>query len=173
MSLLVAPLAVANEQAMEALRTATGSWGGELYYFDYQSGERISIPMQAMIETTPDGATVIRRMVWTDPDKFVHAIVLTTIDRDTGELVEAFFRDGKGEYTRYELASMEFDSATEWTIEFEHDGTDDDRPARIRHTTQRDGDQMTSVKSVRFLDDAGGDYFERNGSELRLIEVAE
>ena len=99
MSLLVAPLAVANEQAMEALRTATGSWGGELYYFDYQSGERISIPMQAMIETTPDGATVIRRMVWTDPDKFVHAIVLTTIDRDTGELVEAFFRDGKGEYT--------------------------------------------------------------------------
>jgi len=32
---------------------------------------------------------------------------------------------------------------------------------------------MTSKKSVRFLDGDNDEFFERNGSELRLIEVAQ
>ena len=171
--LLIAPLATANEQAMDALRATAGKWEGELFYLDYQSGERFGIPMWAEIEPTPDGATVVRRLGWADPGNVVHAIVLSTIDRDTGELVEAFFRDGKGEYMRYEVTLAEIDSHLNWTIEYEHDGTDDNRPARIRHTTKRVGDWMTNRKSVRFLDEPDGEFFERNGSDLWLAEVAE
>ena len=170
--LLTAPLTSASEQVMEALRSTVGSWDGELYYLDYQSGQRFSIPMQAGIEATPDGATLISRLTWTDPGNLVHAVALSTIDRDTGELVEANFRDGKAEYLRYDLASAEIESDTRWSIKFEQDGTDDNRPARIRITVERDGDRITSSKSVRFLDDDGGEYFERNGTDLRLAEPA-
>ena len=171
--LLTAPFASANEQIMNAFRSTVGSWEGELYYLDYQSGQRFSIPMQAGIESTPDGATLIRRLTWTDPGNLVHAVVLSTIDRNTGELVEAYFRNGKAEYLRYEVTSADIESDTKWSIRFEQDGTDDNRPARIRITAERNGNLLTSSKSVRFLDDDSGEYFERNGSELKLVEVAQ
>ncbi|NNF48805.1 MAG: hypothetical protein HKN65_03040 [Woeseiaceae bacterium] len=169
--LLAASSATANDHALEALASAAGDWEGELYYLDYQSGQRFGIPMRAEIEATPDGATVIRRLTWTDPGNLVYAVLLTTMDRDTGELVEAFFRDGKGEYMRYDISDTSTESATKWQVVYEQDGTDADRPARIRHTVERDGGLMTSKKSVRFLDRDDGEFFERNGSELRLIEV--
>jgi len=170
--LLAATSAAANDHALEALASAAGDWEGELYYLDYQSGQRFGIPMRTEIEATPDGATVIRRLTWTDPGNLVYAVALTTIDRDTGELVEAFFRDGKGEYMRYDVASATMESATKWQVVYEHDWTDADRPARIRHTVERDGDLMTSKKSVRFLDGDDSEFFARNGSELRRVEVA-
>lgn len=171
--LIAATNAVANDHTLEALASAVGNWEGELYYLDYQSGQRFGIPMRVEIEATPDGATVIRRLTWTDPDNLVYAVLLTTIDRDTGELVEAFFRDGKGEYMRYDISGASTESATKWQVVYEHDGTDANRPARIRHTVERDGDMMTSKKSVQFLDGDEGGFFERNGSELRLIQVAQ
>ena len=171
--LLAATSASANDLALEALASATGDWEGELYYLDYQSGQRFGVPMRAEIETTPDGATVIRRLTWTDPGNMVYAVLLSTIDHDTGELVEAFFRDGKGEYMRYEVSGVSTESPTKWRFVYEHDGIDADRPARIRRVVERDGDLMTSKKSVRFLDGDDGEFFERNGSELRLIDVAQ
>lgn len=168
--LLAATSAAANDHALEALASAAGDWEGELYYLDYQSGQRFGIPMRAEIEATPDGATVIRRLTWTDPGNLVYAVLLTTIDRDTGELVEAFFRDGKGEYMRYDVSGANIESATKWKVVYEHDGTDAGRPARIRHAVERDGDLMTSKKSVRFLDGDDDEFFERNGTELRLME---
>ena len=171
--LLISSLATAGEQVMEALRSTIGSWDGELYYLDYQSGQRFDIPMQATVKSTPDGATLIRHLTWTDPGNLVHAVVLSTIDRDTEELVEAYFRNGKAEYLRYDVISANIASDTTWSLKFEQEGTDGNRPARIRITAERDGDRMTSKKSVRFLDDPEGEFFERNGSELRLVEVAE
>lgn len=170
--LFAATSATANDHVLAALASAAGDWEGELYYLDYQSGQRFGIPMRAEIEETPDGATVIRRLTWTDPGNLVYAVLLTTIDRDTGELVEAFFRDGKGEYMRYDVSSATIESATKWQVVYEQDWIDADRPARIRHTVERDGDLMTSKKSVRFLDGDDGEFFVRNGSELRLVDVA-
>lgn len=171
--LLAATSATATDHALEALASAAGDWEGELYYLDYQSGKRFGIPMRAEIEATPDAATVIRRLTWTDPGSLVYAVLVTTVDRDTGELVEAFFRDGKGEYMRYEVSGASIESATKWQVVYEHGGTDAGRQARIRHTVERDGDLMTSKKSVRFLDEVDGEFFERNGSDLRLVEVTE
>ena len=166
---LVLGSASANEEIARVLSGASGNWEGELYYLDYQSGQRFGIPMRADVDITPDGATQIRHLTWTDPGNLVYAVNLTTIDRDTGELVEAFFRDGRGEYMRYEIASVTYSSDTDWQLVYEHDGKDDNRPARIRHTIARDGERMTSTKSVSFLDDDGGEFFERNGSDLHLV----
>ena len=129
--------------------------------------------MSIEIEATPDGATVIRRLTWTDPGNLVYAVLLSTIDRDTGELVEAFFREGKGEYMRYHVSAVTAESAIRWRVVYEHDGTDAGRPARIQHTIERDGDLMTTKKSVRFLDGDHSKFFERNGSELRSVKVVQ
>lgn len=163
--------ATANDQALQALASSAGTWKGELYYLDYQSGQRFAIPMQAQIEVTPDGATVTRRLTWTDPGSLVYAVVLSTIDRETGELVEAMFREGKGEFMRYDVSDAAIESATKWIVTYEHDGADDGRPARIRHVIERDGGLMTSQKSVRFLDNDVDEFFERNGSKLQLVDL--
>ena len=52
--LLAATSAAANDHALEALASAAGDWEGELYYLDYQSGQRFGIPMRVEIEATPD-----------------------------------------------------------------------------------------------------------------------
>ncbi|MEM1412894.1 MAG: hypothetical protein AAGH19_11100 [Pseudomonadota bacterium] len=164
-------IAAANESVLEALASTSGRWTGELYYLDYQSGDRFSIPMDADIEVTPDGATVIRRLTWTDPGNLVYAVQLTTVDRDTGELVDAYFRDGRGEHLRYVVSEYRYESPTKWRVVYEHEGQDADRPAQIRHTLTSDGELLTSKKSVKFLDADDTAFIERNGSELRRIEA--
>ena len=167
--LFVPALLVADEQAASILGASTGAWEGELYYLDYESGRRFGIPMRVDAELTPDKTTLIRRLEFTDPGNLVHAVNLTTVDRDSGELVEAYFREGRGEMNRFDIVRIDFRDEAEWQLVFEQDGTDDDRPARIRHTVSRDGDKMTSSKAVLFLDE-DGEYFVRNGTELRLAE---
>ncbi|MDJ0708804.1 MAG: hypothetical protein QNJ14_00370 [Woeseiaceae bacterium] len=155
-------------EAEAILKASAGTWEGELYYLDYQSGQRFGIPMRVEASVTPDGATLVRRLIFTDPGVLVHAINLATIDRDTGELVESYFREGSGELSRSSVVSAEYTSETEWRLVYELDGIDDGKAARIRHTVVRDGDGLNSRKEVRFVD---GDlkYLERNGSELKLV----
>ncbi len=152
---------------MAALAASAGSWEGELYYLDYQSGDRFGIPLRIEVTVTPDSATLTRKLTFTDPGNLVHAVNLVTIDRDTGELVEAYFREGRAELLRYEIVASAFVSDTEWRVVYEQDGRDDDRPARIRHTVERENDRMTSTKEVRFPDEPG-EYFLRNGTDVRL-----
>ena len=169
--LLVATSALADEHVLKALASTSETWKGELYYLDCQSDQRFSIPMQAEIDATPDGPTVIRQTTWTDPNNLVYAVQLTTVDSDSGELVEAFFRDGKGENMRYAIVAVEIESMAQWEIIYEHDGTDADRPAQIRHTVKRDGNQMKSTKSIDFLDSKEVVFFERNRSNLKLTDA--
>ena len=164
----VPSLLAADEHAASILGASTGGWKGELYYLDYQSGRRFGIPMRVDAELTPDGATLVRQLTFTDPGSLVHAVNLITIDRDSGELVEAYFREGKGEMLRYEVISASYESPEQWRLVYEQDGTDADRPARIRHTLAREDDQLSSTKEVRFLDEEG-EFFLRNGTELLRI----
>ena len=165
--LLLSATARADDTALSALRASTGVWEGELYYLDYQSGQRFPIPLRMEAEMSPDGATLLRRLTYTDPGVKVHAINLLTVDRDDGRLVEAYFRERRGQYFHHELTAAEFTSETRWRIVYEQDGTDDDRPARIRQTLSRDGDRLASTKEVRFLDEEDGAFFLRNGTELQ------
>ena len=167
--LIIPSLLSADEHAASILGASTGAWEGELYYLDYQSGQRFGIPMRIDAELTPDGATLIRRLTFADPGNLVHAVNLSTVDRDTGELVEAYFREGRGEMNRFDIVKIDFKDEAAWELVYEQDGIDDDRPARIRHTLSRDGKTMSSSKAVRFLDDEG-EFFLRNGTELELVE---
>ena len=167
--LLLALQSVRADVALPSLLNASvGTWEGELYYLDYQSGQRFGIPMRVDADVTPDGATLVRRLTFTDPGNLVHAINLVTIDRDSGEMVEAYFREGKGELLRYQVIGVEYANDEEWRIVYEQDGRDDNRPARIRHTISRDGEEMTSSKQVRFLDEDEGRLVLRNGTRLTL-----
>ncbi len=165
---LIPSILLADEHAASVLGASTGEWEGELYYLDYQSGQRFGIPMRVDAELTPDGTTLVRRLTFTDPGNLVHAVNLSTIDRDTGELVEAYFREGRGEMNRFDIVKIDFTDETEWELIYEQDGIDDDRPARIRHTVSREGNSMSSSKAVRFLHD-DGEYFVRNGTVLELV----
>ena len=102
--LMVALSAVRADVPLPSLlEESVGTWEGELYYLDYQSGQRFGIPMRVHAEMTPDGATLVRRLTFTDPGNLVHAVNLVTIDSDSGELVEAYFREGRAELLRYEF----------------------------------------------------------------------
>ena len=48
--LLAAAQGVADDRVSQALAASAGSWEGELYYVDYQSGQRFAIPMKADVE---------------------------------------------------------------------------------------------------------------------------
>ena len=159
---------VASDDAGSILESATGIWKGELYYLDYQSGQRFGIPMKIEASVTPDGATLVRQLTFTDPGNLVHAISLTTVDRDSGDLVEAYFREGKGEFSQATVTEMAFESETEWMLVYMQDGIDDNKPAVIRNTLRRDGNALTSSKEVRFAGET--EFFLRNGFEVELTE---
>lgn len=165
--LLVPMLTHADDTMLDILAASTGTWEGELYYLDYGSGQRYGIPMRIDAEITPDGATLIRKLTFTDPESLVHAVNLSTVERSSGELVEAYFREGAAELMRYSIIASDYSDDERWRIVYEADGTDDNRAARIRHTIRRDGEKITSSKEVRFLD-TDGDFFLRNGTDMRL-----
>jgi hypothetical protein len=157
----------ADDDAAAILTASAGTWNGTLYYLDYQSGQRFGIPIQIDAEVTPDRATLIRKLTFTDPGAQVHAVSLSTVDRDSGELVEAFFREGKGEWLRSTITEAMFESSENWRIVYEQEGRDNDQPATIRHTIERDGNSMTTQKEVRFMEE-GSAFLLRNSTEVTL-----
>ena len=59
--------------------------------------------------------------------------------------------------------------AEHWTLVEERLGADDDRPARIRETTTRDGASLVTLKEVDFTDDATADWLVRNRTTLSKV----
>jgi len=157
-----------------ALRLATvGAWEGQLGYRDYQADRWFGIPMKVRIEDGGDGVTVIRKADFDDGPR-VGIVRITTVelyDPATGRETAASFRKGREtslETSALRLAAPPVD-ASHWTIVAETDSRDDDRPARLRVTTVRDGDQMTTLKEVDFLDDAAEAWIQRNRSTLTRV----
>ena len=163
----IAASTTAMADVQNIIQANTGSWAGQLYYLDYQSGKRFGIPMQVDATLSADGATLVRNVTYTDPGTLVYAINLTTFDQDAGELVESFFRQGKGELFRYRVVKSEYNSQQDWTLVYQHSGTDDNRSALIRHTLTRVGDTLSSSKEVKF-EEPDAEFILRNGTELKL-----
>jgi hypothetical protein len=59
--------------------------------------------------------------------------------------------------------------ATHWTVIAESDSKDDNRPARIRETTTRNGDDLMSLKEVNFSDDDKDEWLQRNRTVLKKV----
>lgn len=157
----------------EVRATTAGSWRGELQYRDYQSDRWVGIPVTVTIEAIGDGVTLLRRAVFDDgPARgAVHITTLELLGADgTTEYATSFRAGREPELGRAALALAEARDAARWTIVATRTGTDDDRPAKIRETTVRDGDSLTTLKEVDFTDDAGEAWLARNRTVLRKTD---
>ena len=158
-----------------------GAWEGELQYLDYQSGQRFGIPMFVQASALPDGNTVFRDIVFTDPDNLVYASSTTRYNVDN--VIEAYFRDGDAELFEYVLDRVELltkdmseDGRSPWILVMSREGLDDDRPALIRLRHSQTANTQTVVKEVRYLDtvdQATGrqTWIERNRTVLQRVDA--
>lgn len=169
-----APAAAQAPLDIAALRLATaGPWEGKLEYLDYSANRWFGIPMTVLIEDQGDGVTLIRKAQFDDGPR-VGIVRITTVelfDPATGQETSASFR--KGRETSLDTTTLRLPvpatDATHWTTVAETTGKDNNRPARLRQTTVRDGDVMTSLKEIDFLDDEGEAWISRNRTTLRRV----
>ena len=97
----------------------------------------------------------------------VHITSLAMLGRDGVTEHSTAFRAGRTpELGSDTLTLTAAADALHWTIEATRTGQDDNRPARIRETTIRDGTKLTTLKQVAFLDAPSEQWFSRNRTVL-------
>lgn len=129
-----------------------GRWTGSLGYRDYQTDKMSEIAVKTEIRSLPDGVTVLRISEFDDGPK-VGAVFITTAslhDGKAGTVSSATLRKGNPvEIETEALAVTAYADSEHWTIVAEADGSDDDKPARLRVTEVRDGTLLTATKEVQ------------------------
>ena len=150
-----------------------GQWSGELQYRDYQSDQWVGIPMAVTVEAVGDGVTLIRRAVFDDGPRR-GAVYITSLEMlaadGAGEVSTSFRAGNEPEIGKFQLSLASVSDLEHWTVVASAEGSDDDRPARIRETTTRDGANMTTLKEVDFTDDAEETWLQRNRTVLQRSE---
>jgi hypothetical protein len=162
------PVTIADARASMA-----GQWTGELAYRDYTADRWFGIPMTVRIEDVGDSATLIRHAQYDDGPVTGIVRITTVLFYNAAESTETtgYYRRGRNvEQTVYtvRLGDVSRD-ATHWTLITETTSTDDNRPARLRETTTRDGDSVTTLKEVDFTDDVGEAWLQRNRTTLTRV----
>jgi hypothetical protein len=153
----------------DARAATAGTWRGELQYRDYQSDRWVGIPVSVTIEPVGDGVTLLRRAVFDDgPARgAVYITSLAMLGADGVTEYTTGFRAGREpEIDSARLQVTEALDAAHWSLVATRTGTDDDRPARIRETTTREGDRLTTLKEVDFTDDSTETWLQRNRTVL-------
>lgn len=168
----VAPAAAQTAPALtlaEARASTAGAWEGQLQYRDYQSGEWQGIPMTVTVSLEGDGNTLTRRAIFDDGPRVGNVFItsLEMLGPDGATEYATSFRAGRvPELGKATVTLAAARDAAHWTILAIEEGTDDDRPARIRLTTTRDGASLTTLKEVDFLDEPGEQWLTRNRTVL-------
>lgn len=153
----------------EARASTAGAWEGQLQYLDYSSGNWEGIPVTVTVTLEGDGNTLTRRATFDDGPKVGNVFItsLEMLGPDGTTEYSTGFRAGR--VPELGTATLTLASATDaahWTMLAVEEGTDDDRPARIRLTITRDGASLVSLKEVEFLDEPGEQWFSRNRTVL-------
>ena len=146
-----------------------GSWTGKLEYRDYQADRWFGLPVAVTVSDGGDGVTQLRVADFDDGPRVgtVRITSMTMLGKDGATEFTGTFRKGRdAELDKVRLTLARATDATHWTIVSEEQSTDDDRPARIRVTTVRDGDTLTALKEVDFTDDAKSEWLQRNRETL-------
>lgn len=149
-----------------------GTWEGELEYLDYQSGQWFGLPMHVQIEDAGDGATLIRKSDFDDGPSVGNVRIVSTamFDRESGVEYVGNFRAGRAaELAAYTVTLGDARAADRWTMIAEADGEDGGEPARIRETTVRDGDTITTLKEVDPENDGTEEWITRNRTTLTRL----
>lgn len=153
----------------EAYQSQLGEWSGSLEYRDYSADRWFGLPVKVSIRDGGDGVTQLRIADFDDGPKvgIVRITTITMLGEDRVTEHVASFRKGRvPELSASRLTLSRAIDAAHWTIISEADASDDNRPARIRITLTRDGDQMISLKEVDFSDDSGEAWLQRNRQTL-------
>ena len=153
-----------------------GRWQGKLEYRDYQAERWFGIPVTIEVELVDDDATLIRKASFDDGDSgtvYITTISMLAPDGET-EYVGSFRADRPAELGSFELRLAETKGgetldATHWTVIAETDGEDDQRPARIRETTTRNGAELVTLKEIDFSDDDKEEWLQRNRTVLKKV----
>ena len=156
----------------DAIASQVGDWTGKLEYRDYSADSWFGLAVRVSVRDGGDGVTQIRVADFDDGPKvgIVRITTVSMIGADGTTEYSMGFR--KGRVPEMSTATMRLASAQDrdhWTIVSEEQGRDDDRPARIRSTTTRDGDRLVTLKEVDFTDDAGEAWLVRNRSTLTRV----
>ncbi|MCW3797805.1 hypothetical protein OMW55_08315 [Sphingomonas sp. BN140010] len=150
-----------------------GRWQGKLEYRDYQADRWFGLPVTVEVRDGGDGVALLRVADFDDGPK-VGAVRITTASMllaDGARESSVSLRKGRDvELSTARLSLREGATGpANWTLVSEETGRDDDRPARIRVTTARAGDQMVALKEVDFTDDAAEAWLVRNRTTLRRL----
>ena len=155
---------------MTAVRASlVGKWMGKLEYLDYSANKWFGIPLTTMVEDQGDGATTIRRSDFDDGPKagIVRITTVELFDPTKSTVTTGTFRKGRSpDLTTYAVRVVTAKDMTHWTIVGETKAQDDNRPAMLRETTVRSGDDLETLKEVDFLDDAKVEWLTRNRTRL-------
>ncbi len=153
----------------EARASLAGAWEGQLQYLDYSSGKWEGIPVTVTVTLEGDGNTITRRATFDDGPR-VGNVFITSLEMLGPDGVTEYstgFRAGRvPELGKATLTLAAATDAAHWTILAVEEGSDDNRPARIRLTSTRDGDSLVTLKEVDFLDDDKEEWFSRNRTVL-------
>ncbi len=161
----------ADTPSPEALeRGLAGRWSGALEYRDYQSNRSFKLPLNTLLSTGPDGATMTRVSSFDDgPQTGLVTITTVSLFDASGMLTSAMFRKGRAVEVWKEAARVSaFVDATHWTLVYQRQGQDDNRAADIRITQTRRGAELTALKEVKPVDAPDSAYAFRNQTVLTL-----
>ena len=170
--LLATPLTAAETPPPAALQAGlAGQWRGALGYRDYQSNTLQELPVSSEIRALGDGATVIRVSTFDDgPKTGLVYITSASLYTATGTVTGVSLRKGRPvETTTERVAVTAFSDATHWAVRYDEDGTDDDKPAKLRVTETRDGDSLLTVKEVLPASATDGVWRFRNQTRLNRV----
>ncbi len=178
-SIAVAREGKAPQAAFSIADTRTeleGRWQGRLEYLDYQANQWFGIPVTVEVELIGDGATMIRKAAFDDGSSGTVYITLVSMLAPDGqtEFVGSFRADRPAELGSFVVRLVESEEdvpldATHWTMVAESRGEDDNRPARIRETTTRNGAELLTLKEIDFTDDDKEEWLQRNRTILRKV----
>jgi hypothetical protein len=160
---------VGPEQLLAGL---TGEWEGALGYRDYQSNEMFELPVFTTVRLAEDGRTTIRTSRFDEGDApDVLIVSVSAFDTQSGLYETAGFRAGRAMTVTREAVRLTepVRDAEHWRLVFTERGMDDDRPAEIRVTMTRNGDELLSVKEVDYLEDAAVVFEFRNQTRLSRV----
>lgn len=161
----------ADTPSPEALeRGLAGRWSGALEYRDYQSNRSFKLPLNTLLSTGPDGATMTRVSSFDDgPQTGLVTITTVSLFDASGMLTSAMFRKGRAVEVWKEAARVSaFVDAAHWTLVYQRQGQDDNRAADIRITQTRRGAELTALKEVKPVDAPDSAYAFRNQTVLTL-----
>jgi hypothetical protein len=180
LGVVVVPARAGPEPAVslsDARNSVVGLWEGKLEYRDYQADKWFGLPVKVSLRDGGDGVTQLRVADFDDgPETGIVRITSVSMlgpkPSESGGVTEytATFRKGRAaELGSAQLVLAAAADAAHWTLVSTETATDDDRPARIRVTTIRDGATLVALKEVDFADDASEAWLVRNRETLRRV----